>query len=70
MWMEEWLAEILFQERIAEARRAAAVNRLLRQQRSSRPPRQGARSRRILRQVAQAMGYPRLKRLVERRATS
>lgn len=65
MWMDAWLQETLFRERIAEARRAAALQRLLRQHRPVRTPRP---SWGVLRQLAHAAAFLRLKRLIERRA--
>ena len=66
MWLEAWLQETLIRERIAEARRTAAVERLLRQHAPATPPRRS----RALRQLARTMALPRLKRLIERRASS
>jgi hypothetical protein len=65
MWLEAWLAETLIRERIAEARRTAAVQRLLRQH-APAPPRRSC----ALRQLARTTALPRLKRLIERRAAS
>ena len=66
MWLEAWLAETLIRERIAEARRTAAVQRLLRQHAPAPPPRRLC----ALRQLARTTGLPRLKRLIERRVAS
>ena len=66
MLIEAWLQETLIRERIAEARRAAAVQRLVRQHKAPHAPRRSW----ALRQFAHVMALPRLKRLIERRATS
>ena len=67
MWMDALFQEALIREQMAEAHRQAAERQLLRRARPPRPPR---RPWGVRRRLLHALAWPRLKRLIERTASS
>ena len=67
MWLEVLFQETLVREKMAEARRDAALQTLLR---NAEPARRPCRSWTAIRQFGRTALAPRLKRLVERVAHS
>jgi hypothetical protein len=67
MWMDAYVEYTLIRDQIAEAQREAARRHLLRLVKPRATP---GRFRALLRWLAQAVAVPRLKRLIERMASS
>lgn len=65
MWMDEYFQETLIREQMAEARRVAARQHLLRRATASRPRR---RCWTVMQQLFGAASIPWVKRHIERRA--
>jgi hypothetical protein len=65
MWMDQYFQETLIREQIAEARRTAAEQHLLRRARPSRPRRSCWT---VIRRLVGVTSIPWVKRRIERRA--
>jgi hypothetical protein len=67
MWMDSYTQDTLIRDTIAEAHRRAAQRHLLR---LASPPSASTHRPALMRRLAQALTMPRLKRLIERVASS